>query len=56
MYTLHSDQRQTESCEFINSAYKYYTGKNDLTQRVTYREAVSGMVIHSIFDVWQYEV
>jgi len=26
------------------------TGKNDLTRRVTHREAVSGTVIHSIFD------
>jgi hypothetical protein len=26
------------------------TGKNDLTRRVTHRKAVSGPVIHSIFD------
>jgi len=32
------------------------TGKNDLTQRVTHREAVFGTVIHSIFDAWDYEV
>jgi len=32
------------------------TGKNDLTRRVTHREAVSGMIIHSIFDAWHYEV
>jgi hypothetical protein len=33
-----------------------HTGKNDLTRRVTHREAVSGSVIHSIFDAWHYEV
>ena len=33
-----------------------YTGKNDLTRRVTHREAVFGPVIHSIFDAWHYEV
>jgi len=27
-----------------------HTGKNDLTRRVTHREAVVGAVIHSIFD------
>jgi len=32
------------------------TGKNDLTRRVTHREAVFGTVIHSIFDAWHYEV
>jgi hypothetical protein len=32
------------------------TGKNDLTRRATHREAVSGTVIHSIFDAWYYEV
>ena len=32
------------------------TGKNDVTGRVTHREAVSGTVIHSIFDAWHYEV
>ena len=32
------------------------TGKNDLTRRITHREAVFGMVIHSIFDVLYYEV
>ena len=32
------------------------TGKNDLTRRVTHREAVYGPVIHSIFDAWHYEV
>jgi len=32
------------------------TGKNDLMRRVTHREAVSGSVIHSIFDAWHYEV
>ena len=39
-----------------NTTCKYYTGKNALTRQVTDREAVSGMLIHSIFDVWQYEV
>jgi len=33
-----------------------HTGKNDLTRRVTHREAVFGTVIHSIFDAWHYEV
>jgi hypothetical protein len=33
-----------------------YTEKNDLTRRVTHREAVFGPVIHSIFDAWHYEV
>jgi hypothetical protein len=33
-----------------------YSGKNDLTRRVTHREAVFGTVIHSIFDEWHYEV
>jgi hypothetical protein len=32
------------------------TGKNDLTRRVTHREAVFGPVIHSIIDAWHYEV
>jgi len=33
------------------------TGTNDLTQYiVTYREVVFGMVIHSIYDAWHYEV
>ena len=32
------------------------TGKNDLTRRVTHREAASGSVIHSIFDACHYEV
>jgi hypothetical protein len=32
------------------------TGKNDLTRPVTHREAVFGLVIHSIFDAWHYEV
>jgi len=32
------------------------SGKNDLTRRVTHREAVFGTVIHSIFDAWHYEV
>jgi hypothetical protein len=32
------------------------TRKNDLTRRVTRREAVFGMVIHSIFDAWHYDV
>jgi len=31
------------------------TGENDLTRRVTHREAVFGTVIHSIFDAWHYE-
>jgi len=33
-----------------------FTGKNDLTRRVSHREAVFGPVIHSIFDVWHYDV
>jgi len=33
-----------------------HSGKNDLTRRVTHREAVCGLVIHSIFDAWHYEV
>jgi hypothetical protein len=32
-----------------------YTGKNDLTRRVTHREAVFGTVIHSIFNTWHYK-
>jgi len=32
------------------------TGKNDLTRRVTHREAVFGMVIHSIFDMWHCDI
>jgi hypothetical protein len=32
-----------------------FPGKNDLTRRVTHREAVFGPVIHSIFDAWHYE-
>jgi len=31
------------------------TGKNDLTRRVTHREAIFGTVIHSIFDTWHYD-
>jgi hypothetical protein len=34
----------------------YYTGKNDLTRRVTHREAVFETVIQSIFDAWHYDV
>jgi len=37
------------------SADYWITGKNDLTRRVTHREAVFGTVIHSIFDAWHYE-
>ena len=37
-------------------ACRAYTGKNDLTRRVTRREAVFGSVIHSIFDAWHYKV
>jgi hypothetical protein len=37
------------------SCFAIYTGKNDLTRRVTHREAVCGPVIHSIFDAWHYE-
>ena len=36
--------------------YIIITGKNDLTRCVTHREAVSGPVIHSIFDAWHYDV
>jgi len=32
------------------------TGKNDLTRRVTHREAVFGTAIHSIFDAWHNDV
>jgi len=32
------------------------TGTNDFMQCVTHREAVFGMTIHCIFDVWHYEV
>jgi len=32
------------------------TGKNDLTRRITHREAVFGPVIHSIFDAWHYVI
>jgi len=35
---------------------KAITGKNDLTRCKTHREAVSGTVIHSIFDGWHYKV
>ena len=38
------------------SANWLYTGKNDLTRRVTHREAVFGTVTHSIFDAWHYGV
>ena len=37
-------------------AVRNHTGKNDLTRRVTHREAVFGTVIHSISDAWHYEV
>jgi len=33
-----------------------YTGKNDITRCITHTEAVFGLVIHSIFDMWHYEV
>jgi len=33
-----------------------YTGKNNLTQYVTDREAVFGRVIHTMFEVWHYKV
>jgi len=56
MYSLHHEQRSPDGCEFINSACKYYTGQNDLTLHITHREAVSGTVIHSIFDMWYHEV
>jgi hypothetical protein len=32
------------------------TGKNDLMRRVIRREAVFGLVIHSIFDAWHYNI
>jgi hypothetical protein len=31
-------------------------GKNDHVGRAAHREAVSGTVIHSVFDTWHYEV
>jgi len=34
----------------------HFTEKNDLTRPVTYREAVSVPVVHSIIDAWHYEV
>jgi hypothetical protein len=40
----------------VSVAVYLNTGKNDLTRRVTHREAVFGTVIHSIFDAWHYEV
>jgi len=33
-----------------------YTEKNNIIKCITYRQAVSGIVIHSIFDKWQYEL
>jgi len=33
-----------------------YTRKNDLTWRITNREAIFGSVIHSIFDEWHYKL
>jgi len=33
-----------------------HTGKNDHARRAAHREAVSGTVIHSIFDTWHYAV
>jgi len=45
--TIHAHDVQVEAI--------VYTGKNDLTRRVTHREAVFEMVIHSIFDAWHYE-
>ena len=38
------------------NSYCISTGKNDLKQHVTHREAVIQTVIHSIFDAWHYEV
>jgi hypothetical protein len=38
------------------TAFIILTGKNDLTRRVTHREAVCAPVIHSIIDAWHYEV
>jgi hypothetical protein len=43
----HISRRLTET--------KWEHRKNDLTRRVTHREAVFGPVIHSIFDAWHYE-
>jgi len=40
----------------LNTCTWYSTGKHDLTQRVTHREADFGTVIHSIFDAWHYDV
>jgi hypothetical protein len=37
-------------------AMRIHTGKNDLTRRVTHREAVFGTVIYSIFDAWHCDV
>jgi hypothetical protein len=45
-----SSKRKTTICS-VN-----ITGKNDLTRPVTHREAILEPVIHSIFDVWHYEV
>ena len=45
---------------YINRILSYwcwaYTGKNDSTWCITHREAVFGLVIHSIFDAWHYKV
>jgi hypothetical protein len=46
----------SKSIEIFQQIKSTLTGKNDLTRRVTHREAVFGTVIHSIFDAWHYEV
>jgi len=40
----------------VTCTSSYHTRKDDLMRRVTHRQDVSGMVIHSIFDAWHYEV
>jgi len=46
----------TSNAEGRKNIHMIVTGKNDLTRRITHREAVFGTVIHSIFDAWHYEV
>ena len=45
-----------ESRVYLEHSVTNYTGKNDLLRQVTHREAVFGVVIHSIISMWHYEV
>jgi hypothetical protein len=54
-FPSHSIDKLPYMTYFLVGGRGKHTGKNDLTRCVTHRQAVFGMVIHSIIDKWHYE-